>query len=96
MKDATRYNLPAAQMARDSAAPPPQVSFVNYGDLKPGDRVWWSAQLVEITQQMHGQGNIVRFRTEFVSGPLKGCPCYISGLAYASAQIQPRAAEGSL
>jgi hypothetical protein len=89
MKDATRYNLPE----NEAAAPPvQQVGFKDYKDLVAGDRLFWAGQIVEVTQPMAGngtrQGNIVRFRTEFVSGPLKGLPCYISGLAYGSVQIQ--------
>lgn len=86
MKDSTRYNLKTETLADPFAGR--AIAQKRYEQLVAGDRVWWSGQLVEVVALLNDRSRIRRFKAEFISGPLKGVPCYIEGLAFAHVGVE--------
>jgi hypothetical protein len=78
---------PAASCDRQGEHPSRHVTEKLYSELVVGDRVWWTGDLVQVVRRLPSQGNIVRFATELISGPLKGIPCYIAGLSYEPVRV---------
>lgn len=87
MKDPTRYNLKEQTPADPFAGR--QIAQKRYEQLAIGDRVWWSGQVVQLTEALNARGSVaLRFAGEFVTGPLKGARCFVSGLAYGHISVE--------
>jgi hypothetical protein len=65
----------------------------HFGELVAGDRFWRDGQLFEVVKPVQTRGNVLCVKTEMLTGPLKGVPCYITGLVYGAVRIETDGAD---